>query len=203
MKIDNIRKLQPNEIQQLHKECIQRDFPKNEVRPYKMVKRLVNKKLYVVYGAFSNNTLISYATFFSLPNNPVVLLDYLAVQPQYRGTGIGTEFFKNFKDIVKAEFPNAKVIVIECEDPSYATNYNDKIAREKRIRFYTQNGALLTENRFFAFGVNYNLLSVYFDSNKPKLNLGKSVYDLYLYSFNRIFRILVKNNLKYFDAHMS
>lgn len=168
-----------------------------------MVKHLVNRKLYVAYGAFSNNKLIAYATFFSLSNNPVVLLDYLAVQPQYRGTGIGTSFFEKFKDIAKAEFPTTKVIAIECENPIYATNATDKISREKRISFYTQNGAVLTESRLYAFGVNYNLLAVYLDNNKPKLNLGKNVYNLYLYSFNKLLRIFVRNKLKYFDAHTS
>lgn len=201
MKIDNIRKLQPDELRSLHKECIKRDFPKNEVRPYNMVKRLVKDKLYVAYGAYKDNKLIAYATFFNIPQDTVVLLDYLAVQPQYRGTGIGSNFFVKFKDIVKSEFPSAKVIAIECENPQYASSTQDKKAREKRINFYKQNGAIITESNLFAFGVNYKLLAVYLDDNKPTLNLGRSVYDLYLYSFSKPLKKFVKNKLKYFDAH--
>lgn len=203
MEIDNIRKLQPNEVYLLHKECIRRDFPKNEVRPLSMVKQLVRKKLYISYGAYINNTLVAYAIFFNLPENPVVLLDYLAVQPQYRGTGIGSSFFTRFKDIVKIEFPKAKVIVIECEHPQYTSNVQDKTIREKRINFYKQNGANLTASEFYSFGVNYNLLAVYLDNSKPTLSLGKSVYDLYLYGFNKLFKGFAKKNLRYFDAHTS
>ena len=202
MKIDNIRKLQPDEIRILHKECIKRDFPKNEVRPYSMVKRLVKNNMYISYGAYSDNQLITYATFFSTPqDDTVVLLDYFAVQPQHRGTGIGSSFFVQFKEIVQNEFPNAKVIAIECENPQFASTPQDRTSREKRINFYKQNGAVITQSKLFAFGVNYNLLAVYLDDTKPMLTLGKSVYNLYLYSFRKPLKHFVKKKLKCFDAH--
>ena len=200
MKINNICKLHSDELCLLHKECIKRDFPKNEVRPYSMIKRLEKNNLYVAYGAYCNNELVAYATFFNLPESPVVLLDYLAVQPQYRGKGIGSSFFIEFNEIVKSEFPHSKVLAIECENPQYATDINDKVTREKRIDFYIRNGAFLTESKLYAFGVNYNLLAVYLNNDKPKINLGKSVYELYLYGFKKPLKSFAKKHLKYFDA---
>lgn len=200
MRIDNIRRLSLDELKTLHRECIKRDFPKNEVRPYSMVKRLANNKLYIAYGAYCNNSLIAYATFFNLPESPVVLLDYLAVQPEYRGNGIGSSFISEFKDIVKREFPYSSVIAIECENPQYATTSKEKSTREKRIDFYIRNGAVVTESTLYAFGVNYNLLAVYLDNSKQKLSLGESVYNLYLYGFKNLLKGFAEKNLKYFDA---
>lgn len=200
MKIDNIRRLSFDELKLLHRDCIKRDFPKNEVRPYSMVKKLANEKLYIAYGAYCNNKLVAYATFFNLPESPVVLLDYLAVQPQYRGTGIGSSFFSEFKGIVKKEFPYSSVIAIECENPQFATSTKDKATREKRINFYIRNGAVITQSTLYAFGVNYNLLAVYLDNSKQKINLGESVYKLYLYGFKNLLKGFAEKNLKYFDT---
>lgn len=200
MRIDNIRKLSFDELKLLHRQCIKRDFPKNEVRPYSMVKRLANDMLYIAYGAYCNNTLVAYATFFNLPESPVVLLDYLAVQPEHRGTGIGSSFISEFKAIVKKEFPHSSVIAIECENPQYATTLEEKATREKRINFYIRNGAIVTESTLYAFGVNYNLLAVYLDNSKSKLKLGESVYRLYLYGFKNLLKGFAEKNLKYFDA---
>ena len=199
MEITNIRRLSFEELCSIHENCIQRDFPKNEVRPLSMVKRLAKKGLYIAYGAYNNNKLIAYATFFNLPNNPVVLLDYLAVQPQHRGTGIGSSFLREFKGIVKAEFKHAQIIAIECENPEFSTTKQEKLIREKRISFYKQNGASLTNSKLYAFGVNYNLLALQLEKSNTGLQLGKSVYDLYLYGFSFLLKPLAKNYLKHFD----
>lgn len=200
MKIDSIRRLSLDELKALHRECIRRDFPKNEVRPYSMVKRLASNNLYIAYGAYCNNTLIAYATFFNLPDSPVTLLDYLAVQPEHRGTGIGSSFIGEFKSIVKNEFPHSRVIAIECESPQYATSTADKATREKRINFYIRNGAVITQSTLYAFGVNYNLLAVYLDNSRQTLKLGEGVYNLYLYGFKNLLKGFAKKHLKYFDA---
>ncbi len=199
MNITSIRRLDFEELCLLHKNCIQRDFPKNEVRPLSMVKRLAKKGLYIAYGAYNENVLIAYATFFNLPNGSVVLLDYLAVQPQHRGKGIGSSFFKEFKSIVKSEFTNAKLIAIECENPEFSTTNKEKLIREKRIAFYKQNGARLTNSKLYAFGVNYNLLALQLENNSSFLPLGKSVYELYVYGFNILLRGLAKKYLRYYD----
>ncbi len=199
MKITTIRKLDFIEVCVLHKNCIQRDFPKNEVRPLSMVKRLIKKGVYTAYGAYNENTLIAYATIFSLPDSPVVLLDYFAVQPQYRANGIGSSFFKELKSVVKTEFKNAKVVAIECENPEFSTTKQEKLTREKRISFYKQNGAILTDSKLYAFGVNYNLLALQLENSNHNLPLGKCVYDLYLYGFNALLKGFAKGHLKYYD----
>lgn len=199
MEITSIRKLDFEEVCLLHKNCIQRDFPKNEVRPLNMVKKLFKKGLYIAYGAYNNSTLIAYATFYNLPSNPVVLLDYLAVQPQHRGSGIGSSFLKDFKSIVKSEFTNAKIIAIECENPEFSKTEQEKLTREKRIDFYTKNGAILTNSKLFAFGVNYKLLALKLENKSENLPLGKGVYDLYLYGFNPLLKVFAKKYLSYND----
>lgn len=201
MEITNIRRLSFEELCSIHENCIQRDFSKNAVRPLKMVQKLAKKELYIAYGAYNNNTLIAYATFYSFPDSPVVLLDYFAVEPQYRGKGIGSSFFREIriKGIVKSEFKHAKILAIECENPDFAKNDQEKQTDIKRTTFYTQNGAILTDSKIFAFGVHYRILYIKLDSSYNHSELGKSVYDLYLYGFNPFLKGFAKKCLNYSD----
>ena len=195
----NILKADITQIRQLHKNSLSRDFPKNELRPFHMMKTLTEKNQYIVYLGYQNHTLIGYACFLTIPQNSTTLMDYFAIEPQFRHQGNGSIFFK---DIVKkyfTDFPSTNTIVIECENSEKTTDNSEKIIRQKRIDFYVKNGAVISNCGWHAFGVDYLLLTV--TKNDLEIiseNLGQTIYNLYMNSADRLFQRIMKKNIYFY-----
>lgn len=193
-----IRKLNLTQIKDLHTQCMKRDFPKNELRPYSMIKKLYKNNKYVVYGAFNDEVLLGYSCIMMSDSENCLLLDYFAVQPQLRGSGMGSEFFNLLIAMLKKEHSNKAIIIIECENPEVSVNLSEKNIRERRIRFYTRNGAKVTNSYWHAFGVDYSLLTVTInDSVKFNSNIGEVTYNLYMQCFTPLIKNKMKKYLKW------
>lgn len=198
MIIDDVRRLNIEQINILHKKYMKRDFPANELRPFSMIKRMLKKEQYVVYGAYSDNKLVGYCCFLLSGNSGIALLDYFAVQEGMRGCGIGSKLFCSIAGLIKKEYKHTQVILIECETPEKAKNNNERLIREKRIRFYEKNGAYVTDYCWCAFNVEYNLLALpVSENNFNNVDFGKEVYNMYLSCFGFLFRFPAKKKLKY------
>jgi len=83
-----------------------------------------------------------------------VLLDYFAVLPQYRGSGVGTAVLK---ELAAYYAPRKQSLIIECEHPAEAPE--PAVAR-RRIGFYLRAGAHAAAMESRLFGVRYQIYSL-------------------------------------------
>ena len=147
-----LRLLSEAQIHLLHSHQMKRDFPPNELKGVNMILNGVRAGLYDVLGAYEHGQMVGYACVYHPKEGRVHLLDYLAVELGMRGRGYGTALLHTLQKHYAA---NADALMIECERPKAAPD--EKEAR-KRIRFYTQAGAQLTNVRVWLFEVEYSIL---------------------------------------------
>ena len=113
---------------------MKRDFPANELRPFRSMKFLYGKGRYQAYGLFLQDELLAYACFALLEHQGMRcgLFGYLAVLPEYRDSGVGGRFFGLLPE--------------------------EKRTRERRMSFYLRHGCLDTGVNVRLFGVDYRLM---------------------------------------------
>jgi GNAT superfamily N-acetyltransferase len=87
-----------------------------------------------------NNEVVAMCSIFEIQKLNFVLLDYMAVDTNFRNRGIGSILFTAVRDIV---IENKKKIIIEVENPLFGVN---NFERENRIRFYQKHGAKLLDD---------------------------------------------------------
>ncbi|MCD8145802.1 MAG: GNAT family N-acetyltransferase, partial [Clostridiales bacterium] len=109
-----------------------------------------------LWGAYRGGTLTGYYVLAQAPQTPALLLDYLAVLPQFRRTGCGGEILRHLRETL----PEGKYLLIESENPQGATDPADLSIRERRVNFYRRNGAALSPVTVRLFGVEYVLLAL-------------------------------------------
>lgn len=144
--------LNKEQIEYIYNTFMVYDFPPDELKPLPHLLRMVEEGLCTYYALFSGEEVLSY--FGLCVKNGFALVDYLAVNPKYRGQGIGTETLKYLKTAA-----GDNRILIECEEVSKAGTSEEAATRTRRIAFYTKSGFLLTTVRAKLFGVDYILLT--------------------------------------------
>ena len=158
----NTRSLQENEIKDLYDLYIKHDFPINELRPLREILRLVKTDLYICYGYFENSSLLAYACLARATDSSYALLDYLAVIPEQRQSGIGGRFLQELKQSLPY-----KGLFIEAETPTKTNNIEEQIIRQRRIDFYEKNDAELTNISGPLFGTFFSIMYLPIQSKQP------------------------------------
>ena len=98
---------------------------------------MYKKDMYFVYGYYNENgELAGYAFFINDRTKDTVLLDYFAIVPEKRSSGIGSEFLGKIKEKI-ADSGNR--LILEVENPEYAEDGPAKDYMIKRIGFYKKN----------------------------------------------------------------
>lgn len=143
--------LTPTQAQIIFKENMTSDFPDDELKPWNIMKDLYDRGIYSFLGAFDNGDLVGYAWMFS-PKGDCELLDYLAVLPQHRRKGYGTQILSALSE----HFSNQKTLLLESEEPSEAPDPTQAI---ERLGFYAGAGFLDTGVQVRLFGVRFRILS--------------------------------------------
>lgn len=133
-------------------------FPDSELKPLSSVKTLLEGGQYSGYGLYdgsdtANGGLLGYALLLHDKNKKKMLLDYYAFLEEHRCRGLGSFFLHEIRR--QSDFPGC---FIECEAPETAGCGSQKELRERRIRFYERNGAILTQVNARLFGVTYRML---------------------------------------------
>lgn len=139
-----------DEITEIYNSFMVRDFPKDELKPLKSILQAVDKGWYKVYVAFHGDTILGYANVADCKG--IMFLDYFAVNEKMRGTGIGTEFFRNLSCLTGSE-----CILLEVESVESARNEEETELRKRRIAFYKRSGCIDTGCVYNVFGVEYNV----------------------------------------------
>lgn len=140
-----LRPLTEKELERLYHEDVYRDFPESEIKPWSVVSDLYGRGLYEPLGYFDGDKLTAYALQI-VPRSGAPLLDYLAVIPEYRGSGVGSAVLSRLRE----RYHDRGGIMIECEHPDEAP---DRDAALRRLAFYDRAGAVLTDTQVRLFGV--------------------------------------------------
>lgn len=148
------RELRADERESWYREKLQRDFPADELKPYARIEALVGQGVYhCCLFADGAGTEMAYAYWKDC--GKFVLLDYLAVEPEARGKGVGSAALR----ILSEEIAAGRTMLIEAENPACAGSLAEQAARKARIRFYQKGGMRLSGVLEEAFGVEYRILT--------------------------------------------
>ncbi|MGM9551489.1 MAG: GNAT family N-acetyltransferase [Clostridia bacterium] len=142
----------PKEIEHIYETFMKKDFPPLELKPLGAIIHSVKRGWYNVFIAYDENEIKGYACIADCGNS-IGFLDYFAIVKECRGTGVGTEFFKELDKLT-----NFDCILLETESIESAKNDEEDFIRKRRIAFYKRSGCIDTGCMYNVFGVEYNIL---------------------------------------------
>lgn len=144
-------------------ELFQSSFPVNERRPLESLKKIISDEHDVYCDAVLKDIvfvgLLVYWDF-----SDFVYVEYLAVNPDIRGGGIGARILSQLKDCVR------RPVVLEVEPPL------NELAK-RRIGFYERNGFVLLDNEYFqpSYGLMPGLELKLMSSGKLMLDIPEVI----------------------------
>lgn len=141
-----IKEMQSEEAAYIEK-LYESSFPSSEKKPFSWMAE-GNEQMNVVYAQGRLCGLL-----FTLENENSVLIDYLAIDPEFQGSGIGTKVLDTFFKRTK------KAIILEIEDPNAHCSLKEKELRNRRKAFYLQSGMHVQSYRVDLFGVQMEMVS--------------------------------------------
>lgn len=109
-------------------------FPRIERKPFRMILRQCEKGEAELFAAKTDSGDFA-GLAVAVKNADIVMLDYFAVKPELRGRGIGSEALR----ILMSRYADSRFIL---EIESVSSPCGDLEAREKRRRFYLNNGMM-------------------------------------------------------------
>lgn len=147
--------LSTDQIKKLYTERMTMDFPANELKPLDMIFKLVSRGRYDCYGLVENEEIIGYAFLNRLEGREDYLVDYLAIASDRRNHGLGAELI----ELLAQKLVDANSILVEVENPEYATDDSDRKLKTGRVNFYMRNGFRDTNVRAVCFGVPFCIIA--------------------------------------------
>lgn len=150
------RELSREERRVLHQEQMKRDFPPDELKPLDMLEDLIGRGINSVWGCFLNGAMIGYFVLAQESGSGMILLDYLAVLPEYRDSGLGSLILRKLRE----NLSERAYLLIESENPEMALDEEEEQLRRRRVSFYQRNGGTLSSLKIWLFGVDYSVLTV-------------------------------------------
>lgn len=150
----NLRLLNRAERAEVYEAHLRRDFPEDERKPLPLLEALIAAGINSFWGCFRDGELVGYYILARAEGSPLLLLDYLAVVPEARDTGCGTEVLRRVTEFL----PAGQWLCIESERPEAVPEGAERETRERRLRFYRRCGAVRTPVHVYLFDVDYALL---------------------------------------------
>ncbi len=132
------------------KSLYERAFPKEEKKPFGLMKRLAKQGKMKIFAAEENGELLGLAIM--MLHSDIALLDYLAIDESKRGMGVGGKVIENLKEIYKD-----KRLLLEIEDT--ASDAPDIETRKRRKKFYLSHGLSVMPYKICLFGVDMEVLT--------------------------------------------
>ena len=128
------RQLTAEELTKVYLEEMRRDFPPSELKPLSMILNSEAEGTAHSWGVYDGDTLAAYLLMVRPADCPVCLLDYFAVLPQYRASGLGAQLLA----ALPGYEAGAQAVLIESECPEKA---EDEAMAVRRLGFYARCGA--------------------------------------------------------------
>ena len=165
-----VRELTREEVRRIWRERMRADFPRNELKPLRMIEEALDRGEYLPLGAVpdpdegnpeAGDPIAAYA-FFVTPGD-AALFDYLAVRRDLRDSGYGSAFLRALSPTL-ARF---RTVLLESDDPDFAPDEGERAHRLRRLAFYEKNGLTDTGVRAVVFGAAFRILTFPSPSGPP------------------------------------
>ncbi|MEG0767791.1 MAG: GNAT family N-acetyltransferase [Clostridia bacterium] len=151
----SLQSLELSTLSSLYMERIAKDFPANERPPLPALRTLLAEGVCQAWVLMQQEQPAAYA--ITATEGADVLVTHLAVFQERRGGGIGSALLAQ----LAAQFAAKRALIIEVEDPAYATSAPEKVLRIRRIAFYQRAGfQRLPAVRYTLFGVALHLMAL-------------------------------------------
>jgi GNAT superfamily N-acetyltransferase len=119
-------------------------FPREERdEPHRLLGSIASGKRHCDL-VYVGGELVGFAVVLGLSAHNIQFLEYFAVDSRHRNRGIGTRFLKHLTDRLRLQKQSIPGVVFEVERPDPAAAEAHRL-RQRRIDFYTRNGAVLVE----------------------------------------------------------
>lgn len=139
MELQKVETSQWKDIKEIYKEA----FPKQEQKPFFLLKASVRRGKVEIYTAVEESQLLGFAAVIPLGN--LVMVDYLAVSSKIRSRGTGGFIMGELCKL----FGDKKIVLLIEKTDKQAKNSEQRLARR---RFYLKNG--FTTSGLFVNGVS-------------------------------------------------
>ncbi len=142
------------DIEKLYAERMTKDFPKDELKPLKMIFAAMDRGEYECLGLYDGDDILGY--IFLVKHGNDYLIDYFAVDSQHRNEGIGGKSLQ----ILSEYLVDADTVILEIENPDFAENEEQREIQSRRQGFYLRNGLEKTGVTVKCFGVPFAILEM-------------------------------------------
>lgn len=153
----SLRPLTWPQLYRVYTTRMQEDFPPEEIKPLALLERLYAEGVTRAFGLFdAEDRMPAYAIFEKPASMDVWLLDYLAVDKNARGSGLGSLMIQLFEAVLATD---VRAILLEIERLDCASDEAQAAVRVRRKRFYLKNH--LYETGVFSVadgGMDYEIL---------------------------------------------
>lgn len=180
-----LRILDRKQIAHIYDTYMKADFPPDELKPLSAMEQMMDRGIYECLGLYDGDRFAAYGFFVKNPERDTLLLDYLAVSSQVRGSGYGSRFLQEVKQFYK----NRRGVLLECESERTSPDEEQRMIRRRRIAFYLRNGCQASLAKSRLFGVEYDILIL--PLQEAKLDVQAELEAIYRLMFPP----------KVFDAH--
>lgn len=143
-----LEELTLSQLKWLHRQELREAFPRQELKPFAAMKKLVQAGAYHPVGAWEGEDLVGYALLWESPGGRYVLIDYLGVTAARRNGGLGGELLRQLRE----RFAARDGILVETEVPEGGS---EDALRRRRMDFYRRNGFTFLDYDCVLFGVRY------------------------------------------------
>lgn len=140
-------------------------FPENERKPLELIQSSYKKQYTKIIEILYKNEMVGFMLLNRVKDKGYVVLDYLAILPQYRNSKFGT---KALQILLEQEKEN-NGIFIEIEKVGLGKDIEDNLLREKRKNFYEKLGFRKLNFDLLLFDVIYTpylFSNIKYDENK-------------------------------------
>lgn len=149
-------------------------FPEDERKSLELLKSSYERHYTKIMKISNNGILVGFMVLNRTKEKGYVVLDYLAILPEYRNRGLGT---KALQILLEQERKNDGVF-IEIEKVGCGKSIEDNIRREKRKNFYERLGFKKLNYDLFLFGVLFTPY-VYSDKNDDESIVVNEILNIY------------------------
>lgn len=168
---DIMEKIKRNEFDSVY-ELFVKAFPLAELRPYEMMKDLLEQDQFVIYSYKKENQIKGALIVWEFDD--FIYLENFAIDESLRGQGIGSYFLEEVKKIYSNQ-----LIVLEVEEPI------DTITK-RRVGFYERNQFYLNPYHFIQPALRENVSQV-------ELMLMSYPQAIDMYAFDHIKKYIFRN----------
>ena len=172
-----LTELNKQQIETVYNTHMVRDFPKAELKPLRMILDAVDRGIYLCLGLFDGDEQIGISFLEKAGSDH--LMDYIAIIPERRNSGAGSEMLR----LLAQRLGDEGHAILEVEDPDRASDEAEKELQIRRLGFYKRNGCRDTGLRVECFDVPFVILeagSRDFDSLDEVWELYRTLYGLVL-----------------------